>query len=427
MKLLVIGGGGREDALTWKLAQSTEADLIYVAPGNGGTANEKKAVNIPIKADDIDGLLAFALKEKIDFVVVGPEAPLAAGIVDSFNNAGIAVFGPDKAAARIEASKSFAKEIMTAAGIPTAAYQNFTDINEAVSWIKSKGAPVVVKADGLAAGKGVTVAHTVDEAIIAVNDILTNKLFGDAGASVVLEEFLEGEEVSYLVLTDGATIMPLVSAQDHKAVYDGDTGPNTGGMGAYSPAPTFNAEQYEKLSELVAEPVIKELRKRGIVYKGILYAGLMVSGNNGVKVLEYNCRFGDPETQVIIPRMKSDLLKYMCAVSEGRLGSMPAIEWDETPAVCVVMASAGYPGAYETGYPINGIDAANALPCVKVFHSGAVNENGLFITAGGRALSVTATGKNIKNAIDNAYAGVSKINFEGAHFRKDIGNKALKR
>ncbi len=433
MKLLVIGNGGRENALTWKLAQSPEVGSIHVAPGNGGTAGEAKTTNIPVKADDIGGLLAFAQREKIDFVVVGPEAPLAEGIVDLLGSEGIPAFGPVKAAARIEASKAFAKEIMTAAGVPTAEYKRFTEADEAISWIKSKGAPIVVKADGLAAGKGVTVAQTVEEAVNAVNEILTNKIFGDAGSSLVVEEFLDGEEVSYLVLTDGETVMPLVSAQDHKAVYDGDRGPNTGGMGAYSPAPVLDAAQYEKLSELVAVPIIKELKKRGIMYKGILYAGLMVSRKgagadlSGVKVLEYNCRFGDPETQVILPRMKSDLLAYMRAVADGRLGSMPALEWNNIPSVCVVMTSAGYPGGYKTGHAIGGIDAANAIPGVKVFHSGTAKDGDTVKTAGGRVLSVTATGTNLKNAIDNAYAGVDKIYFEGAHYRKDIGGKALKR
>ncbi|MDR2885089.1 MAG: phosphoribosylamine--glycine ligase [Deferribacteraceae bacterium] len=431
MKLLVIGNGGREHALVWKLAQSKDVDHIYVAPGNGGTAVEDKCQNIDIKSDDIQALLSFALEKKIDFTVVGPEIPLSEGIADLFIEAGLKIFAPVKAAAHMEASKAFAKEIMAASGVPTAKYRRFTDAELAKQWVTSQNVPIVVKADGLAAGKGVTVAQTHAEAIKAINEALVDRIFGDSGGTVVIEEFLAGEEMSYLVITDGETIIPLASAQDHKAVFDGDKGANTGGMGAYSPAPVISGEQYDKLVDLVARPIVEELKKRGISYKGILYAGLMVStdgfgGLPNIKVLEYNCRFGDPETQVILPRMKSDLLPILMATSQGKLNECQ-IEWNEDPSVSVVMASGGYPGDYRKGIEINGIAEADAVEGVKVFHAGTSAKEGKIYTAGGRVLNVTAFGSTLKEAISKAYKGVACISFDEMHYRKDIGHKALKR
>lgn len=425
MIVLIVGNGGRENALAWKTSRSDKVQKIYIAPGNGGTSLENKCENVPLKADNLKGITDFAKEKKVDLVVIGPEIPLALGLTDMLEAEGFKVFGPNKAASEMEASKAFAKEIMTAAGVPTAEYGEFTDFEPAVKYIREKGAPIVVKADGLAAGKGVTVAMTEEEAINAIDEILNKKIFGKDNTKAVVEEFLKGQEVSYLVMTDGDTIIPLASAQDHKAVFDGDKGPNTGGMGAYSPAPVIPDGKYEQVTEVVARPIIEELKKRGITYKGILYAGLMVSDKGDIKVLEYNCRFGDPETQVLLPKMRSDLVSHMLAVSNGTLDK-EKVEWDEGSVVTVVMASGGYPDEYKTGLRITGIEDANNMEEVQVFHAGTKEEDGVIKTAGGRVLNVTATGKDLRTALDKAYRAVSKIRFENAHYRKDIGHKALK-
>lgn len=428
MKVLVVGSGGREDAIVWKLARSEKVSEIFVAPGNGGTELEEKAKNIAIQADDIDGLKDFALANKINLTVVGPEIPLSMGIVDKFAKHGLKIFGPVKNAAFLEASKAFAKEIMVASGVPTAAYEKFNDIKSAKDYINAKGAPLVVKADGLAAGKGVTVAMNLDDALNAVEDILVKKVFGES--TVVIEEFLDGIEISYLALTDGKTILPLAPAQDHKAVFDGDKGPNTGGMGAYSPAYLFTDEQYAKVADMVIKPVVDELAKRGIPYNGVLYAGLMVKPHADgsfpdVKVLEYNCRFGDPETQVILPRLKNDLFDVMIAVIDSKL-EKGMLNWAEESCATVVMASKGYPDSYPKGIEIKGIESANKIDDVRVFHAGTVVKDGKLVTSGGRVLNVTAQGKSLEEALSKAYEAVSKINFDGAHYRKDIGAKASK-
>ncbi|ADD68537.1 phosphoribosylamine/glycine ligase [Denitrovibrio acetiphilus DSM 12809] len=425
MKILVIGGGGREHALCWKIAQSPLVAKIYAAPGNGGTDLEDKTINIDIKATDIEKLVEFAKTEKIDLTVVGPEDPLAMGIVNAFEKEGLRAFGPNADAAQLEASKAFAKEIMIDAGIPTAAYGEFTDLAAAKAYVEKHGAPIVVKADGLAAGKGVTVAKTSEEAIAALEEIFVDNAFGEAGSKVVIEEFLDGEEASYLAFTDGITVLPMVSSQDHKPAYDNDTGPNTGGMGAYSPAPVVTDELFNFATENIAYPLIRTMSDKGITFKGIIYAGLMVT-KNGVKVLEFNARFGDPETQPVLSRLKSDIVPVFLACTDQTLDKVE-IEWDENPTVCVVMASGGYPKSYEKGYEITGIADADKLEGVKVFHAGTETKNGKTVNTGGRVLGVTACGKGLEQTIGLAYDAVEKINWKDVHYRKDIGAKALKR
>ncbi len=425
MKILVVGGGGREHALAWKLAQNPKVEEIFVAPGNGGTALENKVTNIRIKVTDLKELADFAQANGVALTVVGPEDPLAAGIVDYFQERGLRVFGPCRAAAQIEASKAFAKEMMVAAGIPTAFYREFTDFEAANAYVHEKGAPIVIKADGLAAGKGVTVAFTVKEAEAALKEIFIDNIFGEAGSRVVVEEFLNGEEASYLAFSDGETVLPMVSSQDHKAVYDGDKGPNTGGMGAYSPAPVVTDEIFDFATQKIAYPLINELKKRGIKYVGIIYAGLMITAD-GVKVLEFNARFGDPETQPVLTRLNSDLLEIFEACIDGRLNEINA-DWSTEPAVCVVMASGGYPKDYEKGYEINGITEADKIPGVKVFHAGTATVDKTTVNTGGRVLGVTARGKDLEETIERAYEAVKKIYWTNAHFRKDIGAKALRR
>ncbi|XOB64851.1 phosphoribosylamine--glycine ligase [Deferribacteres bacterium DY0037] len=425
MKILVIGGGGREHALCWKIAQSPLVAKIYAAPGNGGTDLEDKTINIDIKATDIEKLVEFAKTEKIDLTVVGPEDPLAMGIVNAFEKEGLRAFGPNADAAQLEASKAFAKEIMIDAGIPTAAYGEFTDLAAAKAYVEKHGAPIVVKADGLAAGKGVTVAKTSEEAIAALEEIFVDNAFGEAGSKVVIEEFLDGEEASYLAFTDGITVLPMVSSQDHKPAYDNDTGPNTGGMGAYSPAPVVTDELFNFATENIAYPLIRTMSDKGITFKGIIYAGLMVT-KNGVKVLEFNARFGDPETQPVLSRLKSDIVPVFLACTDQTLDKVE-IEWDENPTVCVVMASGGYPKSYEKGYEITGIADADKLEGVKVFHAGTETKNGKTVNTGGRVLGVTACGKGLEQAIGLAYEAVEKISWKDVHYRKDIGAKALKR
>jgi len=423
MKILVIGGGGREHALVWKIAQSPLVTQIFCAPGNPGTA--QLATNLPIKVEEIDKLLGFAKSEGIDLTVVGPELPLSLGIVDLFREYGVKIFGPSRFAARIEASKAFSKDLMQKYDIPTAAYGVFTDIPAAEAFIRKTGAPIVVKADGLAAGKGVIIAQTEAEAIAAVQDMLSGNAFGDAGSRVVVEEFLTGEEASFLAITDGKNVIPLASAQDHKAIFDGDQGPNTGGMGAYSPAPVVTAEVHQKAMEQVVQRAVDGMVAEGCPYQGILYAGLMVKDGE-VKTLEFNARFGDPECQPLLMRMKSDLVPLLLAVAEGDLSGR-SIEWYDQASICVVMAAEGYPGDYPKGDAIAGIEAAEKLDGVMVFHAGTAENNGQIVTSGGRVLGVTARGDDVAAAIDLAYQGVAQISWRGMQYRHDIGSKALGR
>ena len=420
MKVLVVGGGGREHAIVWKLAQSPLVDCIYCAPGNAGIAQLADCVNI--KAEDVEGLLDFALAEAVDMTVVGPEAPLAAGIVDKFEAAGLKIFGPSQRAALIEGSKALAKEIMYKYNIPTAKYADFTELDAALAYLEEQGAPIVIKADGLAAGKGVVVAMTLAEAQAAVRDMLSGNAFGQAGSRVVIEEFLQGEEVSVLAFSDGKTVLPMVSAQDHKRVFDGDKGPNTGGMGAYSPAPVYTDVLAAEVLERVLQPAVDGMAAEGRLYKGVLYAGLMLTPD-GVRVLEFNARFGDPETQAVLMRLKSDLAEVMLAVIEGRLAEQK-LEWYDEAAVCVVLASGGYPGSYKKGLAISGLEAER--PEVEVFHAGTKFVGQQVMTDGGRVLGVTARGKTIREAIDKAYAAVDEISWEGCFCRRDIGWRALK-
>ena len=415
MKILLIGSGGREHALAWKLAQSPKVSKLFCAPGNAGTA--QIADNVAINADDIPSLLNFAKQEKIDLTMVGPEAPLVLGIVDEFEKAGLKIFGPNKAAAILEGSKVFSKELMKKYGIPSAKFEAFKDASAAKAYAKKLGAPCVVKADGLAAGKGVIICQTVADAEHAIDRILKDKEFGQAGNELIVEEFLEGEEASILAFTDGKTVIPMVTSQDHKRVNDNDEGPNTGGMGAYSPAPVVTPELMKKIEKDVLQATVDAMAKEGRPYKGVLYAGLMLT-KDGPKVLEYNCRFGDPETQVVIPRMKTDLFEV--------LWSLQPIEWDARPAVCIVLAAGGYPGKYEKDIPIEGLESAREEDDVIVFHAGTKEKDGKIVTAGGRVLGVVGLGDDIKGAIDRAYTAVELIHFKDMHYRKDIGKRALK-
>jgi phosphoribosylamine--glycine ligase len=423
MKILVVGGGGREHALSWKLSQSPRVSKVFCAPGNGGICESVECV--PIDATDIKGLLGFAEAKGVDLTVVGPEAPLSMGIVDLFEEKGLKIFGADRRAAEIESSKAFSKNLMKKYHIPTAWYQVFDSADDAIHYIHEMGAPIVVKADGLAAGKGVIICPTVAEAEEAVKMIMVDRLFGDAGKRVVIEEFLEGEEASFLAFTDGETVLPMASSQDHKPAYDDDLGPNTGGMGAYSPAPVITGELHRRVMEEVVIPTVRGMAAEGRPYKGILYAGLMI-GPDGPKVLEFNARFGDPEAQPIFPRMEDDLLPILEACMDGTL-SRHSLTWKEDASVCVVVASGGYPGRYKTGIPIEGLDDAADQEGVIVFHAGTALEEGRIVTAGGRVLGVTALGPTVAEAIERAYRAVDKISFEGAHFRRDIGRKALQR
>jgi phosphoribosylamine--glycine ligase len=421
VKVLVVGGGGREHALVWKLAQDSARPEVFCAPGNAGTAG--CAANLPIQAEDIAALLAWAGKNRPDLTVVGPEAPLCAGITDAFEAEGFRDFGPSREASQMEGSKVFAKEVMEAAGVPTGRAARFTDAAEALSYVRATGAPMVVKAEGLAAGKGVTVCGTVADAERAIREALVEKAFGTAGERILIEEFLEGEEASILALVDGEHVALLASSQDHKRVFDGDAGPNTGGMGAYSPAPVVTPALQATIEEEVFRRVLRELRKRGIVYRGVLYAGAMITAG-GVKVLEFNCRFGDPETQAIIPRLSGDLIPALEACLEGTL-SPRLIRWRPESCVCVVMASGGYPGAYRKGLPVEGLGDAAALKDTVVFHAGTRLENGRVLTSGGRVLGVTALGADLPSAVRRAYEAVGKITFDGAHCRRDIAHRAL--
>lgn len=423
MKVLVIGSGGREHALVWKIAQSPLVTEVFCAPGNAGIAG--LATCVPLKVDDVDGLFDFAQQQQVDLTVVGPELPLTLGLVDRFREAGLTVFGATRAAALIEGSKSFSKDLMAKYGVPTASYGTFTDRDQAVAFIEQQGAPIVVKADGLAAGKGVILAATVAEAVAAVESILCDGAFGSAGARVVIEEFLTGEEASFLAFTDGERIVPLASSQDHKAAYDGDTGPNTGGMGAYSPAPVVTSEIHDKIIEQVLKPTIAGMAAEGRAYSSILYAGVMIKDGE-LKVLEFNARFGDPETQPLLARLKSDLVPVLLACARGDLSGIE-MEWHDKAAVCVVMAAGGYPGDYVNGQVIEGLDAAAGMEDVVVFHAGTTLQDGDIITAGGRVLGVTGLGSTVAEAIDRAYQGVKAIGWQGVHYRTDIGRKALNR
>ena len=420
MKVLVIGSGGREHALVWKISQSPKVDKIYCAPGNAGIAQQAECV--AIKADDLDGLLAFAQQNQIDLTVVGPEVPLTMGIVDKFQKQGLKIFGPSGKAAEIEGSKTFAKDLMAKYNIPTAKYGAFTDAAEAKAFLDTVGLPCVVKADGLAAGKGVLICETKAEAEEAIADILVDNKFGSAGSRVVVEEFLTGQEVSMLAFTDGKTVVPMVSSQDHKRIWDGDKGLNTGGMGAYSPAPVYTADIHEIVVPQVLEATVKAMEAEGRSFSGILYAGLMLTAD-GPKVLEFNARFGDPETQAVLPRLKSDLVDIFLAIIDGRLNEMN-IEWHEEAAVCVVIASGGYPETSEKGRVITGLAAAAATGAI-VFHAGTKEDNGNIVTNGGRVLGISALGKDIAEAIANAYKGVKEVKFENMQYRTDIGKKAF--
>lgn len=419
MKVLVVGSGGREHALCWKIAQRPDTE-VYVAPGNIGMVDVATLVNI--KVDDIAGLVDFAKAEGINLTVVGPELPLTLGIVDAFQEAGLACFGPNKAAAKLEGSKAFSKELMKKYGIPTAAFDTFTDVDKAKAFVDEIGVPCVVKADGLAAGKGVIICMTREEADKAIEDMLTDHAFGDASATIVIEEYMVGPEVSVLAFADGKTVLPMVSAQDHKRIFDGDKGPNTGGMGAYSPAPVYTEALSAEVNKTIIEPTIAAMAAEGTPFTGILYTGLMLT-EKGPRVLEYNVRFGDPETQPIMVRMKSDIVALFQACVDGKLDEA-TLEWHDEAAVCVIMASGGYPASSEKGVPIYGLDDIAAEEAI-VFHSGTAEKDGEIVTNGGRVLGVTAKDATIKGAIDKAYAAVEKINFDHMQFRRDIGARAL--
>ncbi len=424
MKVLIVGGGGREHALAWKVAESSQVNEVFVAPGNAGTANEPKVSNIDIGAEEIDALLDFAREEHIELTVVGPEAPLTEGIVDHFKEQGLRCFGPSKEAAQLEGSKDFTKQFLVRKQIPTASYQTFESVSEANRYIEDVGTPIVVKADGLAAGKGVIVAESVDQARQAVCDMLEHNRFGTAGSRVVIEQCLKGEEASFICIVDGEEVLPLATSQDHKRALDGDLGPNTGGMGAYSPAPIIDAKMEFTIMTSIIQPTVTGLLQEGIRYTGFLYAGLMISPEGVPQVLEFNCRMGDPETQPIMVRLKSDLVDLLSAALDGNLGSVSA-KWDHRAALGVVIASGGYPGSYRKGATISGLECPGSDQ-VKVFHAGtAMNEADEFIVSGGRVLCVTALGENIAASQHAAYESIKAIHFEDMHYRTDIGARAL--
>ncbi len=422
MKVLLVGSGGREHALAWKLAQSPLLTKLYAAPGNAGIAQHAECVAIP--AHDIDGLLAFALREKIDLTLVGPEAPLVAGIWDKFHSQGLKVFGPTRDTALLEGSKAFSKEMMTKYGVPTAAYEVFTHVKEAKHYVIEAEMPAVIKADGLAAGKGVVICDSAEQAVATLGQMMEEKLFGEAGSKVVIEKKLEGEELSILVLTDGKKILPLASARDHKRVYDHDRGPNTGGMGAFSPSMKIPEQEIGAIIDIAVRPILEGMARDGRPYHGVLYAGIMMT-KDGPFVLEYNCRFGDPETEVILPRLRSDLLPVLMQIAGGRLET-ETLEWHDKACLTVVMVSGGYPGTYEKGFPIRGLEAVKGQDDVAVFHAGtALNARQEVVTDGGRVLAVTAWGDTLKAAHDRVYQVISGIHFEGCFCRRDIGPKAM--
>jgi len=425
MNILIIGSGGREHALAWKAAQSPLADNVFVAPGNAGTALEADVENLDVAADDIDGLLAVALEKAIDLTIVGPEAPLVTGVVDRFSAAGLKCFGPIRRAARLEGSKAFAKEFMQRHDIPTAASGSFSDLKEALEYLRKVGAPIVIKADGLAAGKGVVLAHDLDSAEAAVKQMLAGNRFGEAGQRVLIEEFLSGEEASFMVMADCKNVLPLASSQDHKARDDGDQGPNTGGMGAYSPAPVVSPEMHERIMERIIRPTIEGMASEGHAYSGFLYAGVMIDPAGNPRVLEYNCRLGDPETQPILLRLQSDLLAHCLAALEGKLDAEKA-EWDERAALGVVLAADGYPDDYRTGDVIEGLPQQEE-PGQKLFHAGTALTDDQVVTAGGRVLCATALGSTVAEAQTLAYELARRIHWDGIYFRSDIGYRAVAR
>ncbi|MFM5856415.1 phosphoribosylamine--glycine ligase [Aeromonas rivipollensis] len=425
MKVLIIGNGGREHALAWKAKQSPMVTRVFVAPGNAGTAHEGSIENVAIEATDIQALLAFAKAQQIGLTIVGPEAPLVKGVVDAFRAEGLAIFGPTAAAAQLEGSKAFAKDFLARHAIPTAEYQNFTEVEPALAYLREKGAPIVIKADGLAAGKGVIVAMTLEEAEAAVRDMLSGNAFGDAGARVVIEEFLDGEEASFIVMVDGEHVLPMATSQDHKRVGDGDTGLNTGGMGAYSPAPVVTDAVHHKVMEQVIMPTVRGMAAEGNVYTGFLYAGLMIDAQGNPKVIEFNCRFGDPETQPIMLRMRSDLVELCLAACAGKLDQVEAI-YDPRVAIGVVLAAGGYPGDYQQGKPISGLPVEEASG-EKVFHAGSQLAGDTIVTAGGRVLCATALGHTVAEAQQRAYQLAGRIQWDGVFYRKDIGWRAIER
>ncbi|MCD1645867.1 phosphoribosylamine--glycine ligase [Marinobacter adhaerens] len=425
MNILVIGSGGREHALAWKAAQSPRADRVFVAPGNAGTARETGLENVDIDVMDLDGLANFAATNHVGLTIVGPEAPLVAGIVDKFEQRGLRVFGPSAGAAQLEGSKAFTKDFLARQKIPTAGYGNFTDVDEALAYVRQQGAPIVVKADGLAAGKGVIVAMTLEEAEDAIRDMLAGNAFGDAGSRVVIEEFLEGEEASFIVMVDGEHVLAMATSQDHKRVGDGDTGPNTGGMGAYSPAPVVTADVHQRIMDEVIYPTVRGMADEGHPYKGFLYAGLMIDNSGAPKVIEFNCRFGDPETQPIMLRMKSDLVELCDAAIDGKLDQCPS-EWDDRASVGIVLAAGGYPGSYNKGDAISGLPETETEG-EKVFHAGTRLNGDQVVTNGGRVLCATALGNTVTEAQKRAYELASRIQWDGAFYRKDIAFRAIAR
>ena len=423
MNVLIIGSGGREHALAWKIRQSPRVKRLFAAPGNAGIA--AVADLVPIAADDIHALARFARDERIDLTVVGPELPLTLGIVDEFQRHGLRIFGPSREGAQLEGSKAFTKDLLRRHGIPTGFFGAFTDADEATRYVAEVGAPIVVKVDGLAAGKGVLICQTMKEAEEAIDEVMRTRIFGDAGERVVIEEFLEGEEVSFIALTDGRTVLPLASSQDHKRAYDGETGPNTGGMGAYSPAPVVTPALHDRIMQEIMEPVVLALRDAKIDYRGVLYAGLMIS-DSGPKVLEFNARFGDPECQPLMLRLKSDLVELMEASIDGELAGVD-IEWDARAAACVVLAAGGYPGSYEKGKVISGLDQLTGWANGVVFHAGTAQHDSSIVTNGGRVLGVTALGATVRDAVAEAYWAVEQISWDGVQYRRDIGHRALER
>jgi phosphoribosylamine--glycine ligase len=425
MNVLVIGSGGREHALAWKAAQSAAVTTVYVAPGNAGTASEPGVENVDIAPGDFAALADFCESSGVGLTIVGPEAPLVDGIVDYFGERGLRCFGPSAAAAQLEGSKAFTKDFLARHGIPTAAYENFTELEPALAYLRERGAPIVVKADGLAAGKGVIVAESLDQAEEAVRDMLSGNAFGEAGCRVVIEDFLEGEEASFIVMVDGEHVLPMATSQDHKRIGDGDTGPNTGGMGAYSPAPVVTEAVYQRIMEEVINPTVAGMAADGMPYTGFLYAGLMIAADGSPRVIEFNCRFGDPETQPIMMRLKSDLCQLCNAALDGQLANTQA-DWDIRASMGVVMAAGGYPGSYGKGFEIRGLETADS-DTAKVFHAGTANAGDKIVTSGGRVLCVTALGETIAAARDAAYEAVAKIDWDGVVFRRDIGWRAIGR
>ena len=424
LTVLVVGGGGREHALAWKLAQSERVARVLVAPGNAGTAREPRVENVSVRAEDIEGLLACAHEHSVDLTVVGPEAPLVAGIADRFTDEGLRIFGPGAAAARVEGSKAFAKAFLASHGIPTARHAEFTDAAEAGAYVREHGAPIVIKADGLAAGKGVVVAQSVPEALAAIDAMLSGRAFGDAGRRIVIEEFLAGEEASFICVVGGGEVVALASSQDHKAAGEGDTGPNTGGMGAYSPAPVVDAAAHERIMREIIGPTVNGLAAAGTPYTGFLYAGLMIDGGGAPQVIEFNCRLGDPETQPILLRLRSDLLDLVEVAIDGGLSRVRP-EWDERAALGVVMAATGYPGSYAKGHPIGGLD--DAVPNTKVFHAGTAIDGDRVVTSGGRVVCVCGLGEDVSEAQRCTYERVGTVEWNGAWHRRDIGHRAVAR